>query len=149
MILHLESSESRKPNVSGRILYTIFDVDTAPDCSWLVRRRFINVYKKKSTLVQALRLCTIRSTHRGSRGMALLFLDYATRRGEGSASRPGRTLSPGKNWYALYRRLGGPQGRSGQVRKIWASRPGRSLHPEKTRIVLAWQKASRSARMNI
>ena len=38
--------------------------------------------------------------------------------GEGSASRPGRSLPPGKNRYPLYRRLGGPQGRSGQVRKI-------------------------------
>ena len=28
------------------------------------------------------------------------------------------TLPPGKNRYALYRRLGGPQGRCGRVRKI-------------------------------
>ena len=28
------------------------------------------------------------------------------------------TLSLGKTWYPLYRRLGGPQGQSGQVRKI-------------------------------
>ena len=39
--------------------------------------------------------------------------------GEGSASRPGRSLPPGKTRYPLYRRLGGPQGRSGQVQKIW------------------------------
>jgi len=38
--------------------------------------------------------------------------------GEWSASRPGRSLPPGKSRYPLYRRLGGPQGRSGQVRKI-------------------------------
>ena len=38
--------------------------------------------------------------------------------GEGSASRPGRSLPPGKTRYPLYRRLGGPQGRSGQARKI-------------------------------
>ena len=38
--------------------------------------------------------------------------------GEGSASRPGRSLPPGKTRYPLYRRLGGPQGRSGQVWKI-------------------------------
>jgi len=36
----------------------------------------------------------------------------------GSASLRGRTLPPGKTRYPLYRRLGGPQGRSGQVRKI-------------------------------
>jgi hypothetical protein len=38
--------------------------------------------------------------------------------GEWSAARPGRTLPPGKTRYPLSRRLGGPQGRSGQVRKI-------------------------------
>jgi hypothetical protein len=38
--------------------------------------------------------------------------------GEGSASRPGRSLSPGKTRYPFYRRLGGTQGRSGQVQKI-------------------------------
>jgi hypothetical protein len=37
---------------------------------------------------------------------------------EGSASRPGRSLPQGKTRYPLYRRLGGPQGRSAQVRKI-------------------------------
>ena len=55
---------------------------------------------------------------KGSRGIALLFLDHGTRRGEGSASRPDRSLLPGTTRYLLYRRLGGPQGRSGQVRKI-------------------------------
>ena len=38
--------------------------------------------------------------------------------GEGSASRPDRSLPPGKTRYPLYRRLGGPQSRYGQVRKI-------------------------------
>jgi hypothetical protein len=37
---------------------------------------------------------------------------------EWSAARPGRSVSMGKTRYPLYRRLGGPQGRSGQVRKI-------------------------------
>ena len=55
---------------------------------------------------------------RVGRGKALLFLDHGTGRGEGSASRPGRSLPPGKTRYPLYRRLGGPQGRSGQVPKI-------------------------------
>jgi hypothetical protein len=47
-----------------------------------------------------------------------LFLTSALEVGEGSASRPGRTLPPGKTRYPLYRRLVGPQDRSGQVRKI-------------------------------
>ena len=33
--------------------------------------------------------------------------------GEWSAARPGRTLPQGKTRYLFYRRLGGPQGRSG------------------------------------
>jgi len=42
----------------------------------------------------------------------------ALKGGEGSASRPGRTLPSGKTLYPLYRRLGGPPGQSGQVQKI-------------------------------
>ena len=74
--------------------------------------------KVKCTLVQALRLCTGRTAHRVSRRIALLFLDHGTRRGEGPASRPDRFLLWRKTRYPLYRRLGGPQGRSGQVREI-------------------------------
>ena len=37
--------------------------------------------------------------------------------GEGSASRLGRSLPSGNTRCPLYRRLGGPQGRSGQVQK--------------------------------
>ena len=76
--------------------------------------------KVKVTLVQALRLCTVRTAHRGSRGIALPFHDHGTRRGEGSASRPSRSLPPEKIRYPLYRRLVGPQGRYGQVWKISA-----------------------------
>ena len=46
------------------------------------------------------------------------FMTTVLEGGEGSESRPGRSLPPGKTRYPLYRRLGGPQGRSGQVRKI-------------------------------
>jgi hypothetical protein len=74
--------------------------------------------KIKCTLVQALRLCTGHTAYWGSRGIGLPFHDHGTRRGQGSASRPGRSLPPGKTRYPLYRRLGGPQGRSGQGRKI-------------------------------
>ena len=35
--------------------------------------------------------------------------------GERSAARPGRTLPPGRTRYPFYRRLGGPQGRSGRA----------------------------------
>jgi len=83
------------------------------------RLKFVSVYSKvKYILVQALRICTGRTAHRGSRGIALLFLDHGTRRCEGSSSRSDRSLPPGKTRYPFYRRLSGPQGLSGQVRKI-------------------------------
>jgi hypothetical protein len=54
--------------------------------------------------------------------------------GEGSASCPGRSLPPGKTRYPLYRRLGGPEGRSEQVRNI-STPPGldsRTVQPVAT-----------------
>ena len=90
------------------------------------------VKKVKCTFVQALRLCTGRAPHRGSTGIAVLFLDHGTRRGEGSASRLGRSLPPAKTRYPLYRRLGGLQGRSGQVRKI-SPPPGLDLPSRKVK----------------
>ena len=38
--------------------------------------------------------------------------------GEWSAARPGRTLPPEKIRYPFYRRLGGPQGRSGRAENL-------------------------------
>ena len=38
--------------------------------------------------------------------------------GEWSAARLGRTLPPGKTRYPFYRRLGGPQGRSGRAENL-------------------------------
>ena len=38
--------------------------------------------------------------------------------GEWSATRPGCTLPPGKTRYPFYRRLGGPQGRSGRAENL-------------------------------
>ena len=76
--------------------------------------------KVKVTLVQALRFCTGRTVYRGSRGITLLFKATELEGDEGTASRCGRFLPPpqGKTRYSLYRRLVGPQDRSGQVRKI-------------------------------
>jgi len=74
--------------------------------------------KVKVTLVQALRLCTGCTAYRGSRGIALLFHDHGAKGDGRSASSPDRSLPQGKTGYLLYRRLGGPQGWSGQVRKI-------------------------------
>jgi hypothetical protein len=62
------------------------------------------------TFVQTLRLCTSRTAHRGSRCIALLFYDHGTRRGEGSASRPGRSLPSEKNLLPIVQEAGWPPG---------------------------------------
>jgi len=51
-------------------------------------------------------------------GIALLFHDHDTRRGEWSAACPGRTLPPGENRYPFYRRLDGSQGQSGPTENL-------------------------------
>ena len=66
----------------------------------------------------ALRICTGRKAHRASAGIALLFRDHGTRKGLGVNVTPRPLFTPGKTRYPSYRRLGGPQCRSGQVRKI-------------------------------
>jgi hypothetical protein len=65
--------------------------------------------------------------------------------GEGSASRPGRSLPPGKTRYPLFRRLGGPHGRSVQARKIspptgirFPDRPARSQSLYRLRYPAHW-----------
>ena len=56
------------------------------------------VYKKvKCILVQALRLCAGRTTHSGSRGITVLFLDHGTRRRWGVNVMPRPFYTPGKD----------------------------------------------------
>ena len=74
--------------------------------------------KVKCTLVHTLRLCTDRTAHRGSRVIALPFYDNGSRRGWGVTVTPWPLFTPGKTLCPLYRRLCGPQDRSGRVRKI-------------------------------
>jgi len=67
----------------------------------------------------ALGLYTGRTAHMWSRGIALPFLDHGTRRRRGVSVTPRPLFTPRrKTRYPLYRRLGGPRGASGQVRKI-------------------------------
>ena len=125
---------------------------------------FVEV-KVKCTLVHTQRLCTGPTARRCSRSIPLLFLNtskaelnpichllallgahrilhisrlrvkHGAEGDEWSASRPGLSLHPGKTRYPLYRRLRGPQGWSGQVRKI-SPPPGfdtRSVQPVASR----------------
>jgi len=52
--------------------------------------------KVKCTLVQTLRLCTGRTAHGGSRGIALPFHDHGTRRGWAVSVTPRPLFTPGK-----------------------------------------------------
>ena len=67
--------------------------------TYLVRStRVVHRGKKvKCTLVQALRLCRGRKAHRGSKVIALLFLDHGTRRGWGVSVTPRPLFSPRKD----------------------------------------------------
>jgi len=62
--------------------------------------------KVKRTLVQALRLCTGCIACKGSRGIALLFLDHSTRRGWGVSVTPRPLFTPGKDMVPIVQEAG-------------------------------------------
>ena len=62
--------------------------------------------KVKCTLVQALRLCTRRTAHRGSRGIALLFHNLGARRGWGVSVTPWPLFTPGKDSVPIVQEAG-------------------------------------------
>ena len=70
-------------------------------CLKSIRDVYLHLFKEMfvswCTLVQALRLCTGRTDHRGSRGIALLFHDHGTRRGWGVSVTPRPLFTPGKD----------------------------------------------------
>jgi hypothetical protein len=111
---------------------------------------WVQKWKVTCTKVQAFRLCTGRSAYRGSTGTALPFHDHGTRRGEGSASRPGRSL-PGQDPVPIVQEAGWDPG------PVWTceenltptgirspERPARSQSPYRLRY-LAHQTESKVA----
>jgi hypothetical protein len=62
--------------------------------------------KVKCTLVQALRLCTGHTAHRGSRGIALPFLDHGTRKGWGFRVTLQPLFTPGKDLVPIVQEAG-------------------------------------------
>jgi hypothetical protein len=62
--------------------------------------------KVKCTLVQALRLCTGYTAHRGSRGIALLFLVHGTGRGRGVSVTLRPLFIPGKDRVLIMQEAG-------------------------------------------
>jgi hypothetical protein len=69
-------------------------------------------YRVKCTLVQVLRLCTGRTAHTGSRGIAVLFHDHCTRRGWGVNVAPRPLFTPGRDPVTIVQKAG------------WAPGPG-------------------------
>jgi hypothetical protein len=62
--------------------------------------------KSKCTLVQALRLCTGRTAHGGSRGIALLLLDHGTRRDCGVSVTPRPLFTSGREPVSIVQEAG-------------------------------------------
>jgi len=62
--------------------------------------------KVKCTLVQALRLCTGSTAHRGSRGTALPFFDHCTRSEWGVRVTPRPLFTPGKDLVPIVQETG-------------------------------------------
>jgi hypothetical protein len=118
----LRPSSGQHLIVKGTVIvhYTLWD----PICLQNVRK---NNYKTYLRLKYCRTWCNVKAkwsryrsgvAQRVGRGIALLFHDRGTRRGEWSAARPGRTLPPAKTRYPFYRRLGGPRGRSGRAENL-------------------------------
>jgi len=71
--------------------------------------------KVKCTLVQALRLCKGRTANRGSRSIALIFLDHGTRRGWGVSVTPRPLFAPRKDPVPIVQEAGWTPG------SVWTS----------------------------
>jgi len=88
--------------------------------------------KVKCTLVQALRLCTGHTAHRGSRGIALLFHDHGTRRGWRVSVTPRLLFTHGKDQVPIVKEAGWAPGlvwtgAENLANGIWSpDRPARS-----------------------
>jgi hypothetical protein len=76
---------------------------------------FFRMYYILCTLVQALRLCTGRTAHRRSRGIALPFLDHCTRREWGVSVTPRPLFTSGKDPVPIVQEAGWTPG------PVWTS----------------------------
>ena len=83
-------------------------------CRIIISQKFICLKKKKVKWSRY----TPCVAQRVGRGTAILFHDRGNRRGWVVRSTPRPQFRPGKTRYAFYRRLGGPQGRSGRAENL-------------------------------
>jgi len=79
------------------VINSVMAFSVKRDSSRHISARHTVKVKVKCTLVQALRLCTGRTAHRGSRSIALLFLDHGTRRGWAVNVTPQPLFTTGKD----------------------------------------------------
>ena len=86
-----------------------------PFVVWWILDLYMLLCKVKCTLVQALRLCTVRMAHRGSRGIALPSHDHGTRRGWEVSVMPWPLFTPGKDPVPIVQEAGWAPG------PIWTS----------------------------
>jgi len=98
----------------------------------------MNIMRKKAkcNLVQALRLCTGRTANRGSRDIALLFLDHGTRRRWGVIVMPRPLFAPGKDPVPVVQEAGWAPGPVWTGAENLASLPGfdtRTVQPVASR----------------
>jgi hypothetical protein len=83
--------------VSVKFIYTAFRYEINRKMWIMPTSSPYCMAKVKCTLVQPLRLCTGRTAHRRSRGIALPFHDHGTRRGWGVSVTPRPLFTPGKD----------------------------------------------------
>jgi len=94
----------RRSSVKALVIYRGDAHETA------VTRQLLSGVKVNCTLVQALRLCTGRTAYRGSRRIALPFLDHGTRRGWGVSITPRQLFTPGKDPVPIVQEAGWASG---------------------------------------
>ena len=104
----------------GRIIFLPLHFTFSPplNAAWPMQSKqqpFLGHEAAKVNVKFALQQTT--KAQRRSRGIAYSFFNFGARWDGWSTPHPGR-ITPGKTRYPFYRRLGGPQGRSGRVRKI-------------------------------
>jgi len=86
-----------------------------PD-QWVVPKRRKLYYQSKKKVNRSRYMPSV--AQREGRGIAPIFHDRGTGRGLMVSSTPPPHFSPGKTRYLFYRRLGGPQGRSGRAENL-------------------------------
>jgi len=96
-------------------------------CRWWAFKGHPYAVKVTCTVVQALRLCTGRTAHRGSRGIALIFLHHGTRRGWVVSVTPWLLFTPGKDPVPVVQEAGWTPGQVWMAAENLAPTGNRSL----------------------